>query len=228
MKLTNFVALALTISSASGKLLRGNHKCFSADFNTENTNTADAGLTGIPYTAATGSGTAIVEWDIVSNTYSLKAQIEQLSEEPATNKQIIGWHLHAGNAQAQNGAIVTVFCMSAPLPTPDAGQNVVCPQSHTVTIPALERDTMWAKPGLFVQAIANATNPTKNTFASTPQEMANGTAPMGQSVLNSALQACTSEEDCNIYVNMHTNYSFTANRGAALGLARGQLKPVPC
>jgi hypothetical protein len=40
------------------------------------------------------------------------------------------------------------------------------------------------------------------------------------------LGACTVDE-CNVYFNMHTNYSFNLNAGA-YGLARAQLSPVTC
>ena len=40
------------------------------------------------------------------------------------------------------------------------------------------------------------------------------------------LVACTVDE-CNVYFNIHTNYSFNLNAGA-YGLARAQLSPVTC
>ena len=44
--------------------------------------------------------------------------------------------------------------------------------------------------------------------------------------LGTELRACTDASTCNVYINIHTNYSFTQN--PALGLARGQLQLITC
>ena len=192
--------------------------CFSADFTTGNTDTASTGLSGIPY-AATGAGNAIIKWDKAANTYSMQSRITQLTETPSTNTEVIAYHLHAGDA-SMNGAVSVVFCMTSPLPTPDLGQNTVCPQTLTADITN----------GKYLQPIADATNPSTTvpkTLSTSTTMLASGNAPQSQEVFNKALEDCTLS-DCNVYFNMHTKYSFAANGGKALGLSRAQLVPVAC
>ena len=62
-------------------------------------------------------------------------------------------------------------------------------------------------------AVANATS------------LADGAATTLDTFLDE-LMSCT-ETDCDVYFNIHTNYSFATNTGA-LGLARGQLKKYAC
>ena len=62
-------------------------------------------------------------------------------------------------------------------------------------------------------AVANATS------------LADGAATTLDTFLD-ALMSCT-ETDCDVYFNIHTNYSFATNTGA-LGLARGQLHKSAC
>jgi hypothetical protein len=45
------------------------------------------------------------------------------------------------------------------------------------------------------------------------------------SAFMTALDGCTSDI-CDVYFNLHTNYSFSVNPG--VGLARGQLEPTDC
>jgi hypothetical protein len=45
------------------------------------------------------------------------------------------------------------------------------------------------------------------------------------SAFMTALGECTSDM-CDVYFNLHTNYSFSVNPG--VGLARGQLEPTDC
>ena len=62
-------------------------------------------------------------------------------------------------------------------------------------------------------AVANATS------------LADGAATTLETFLDE-LMSCT-ETDCDVYFNIHTNYSFATNTGA-LGLVRGQLKKYAC
>jgi len=137
------------------------------------------------------------------------------------NTEIIGAHLHTGSA-ATSGPINIIFCGGAPLPG-ILGENGPC----TVTDPiengdrfsaiwqaeATDLDMAFENGGNAATAVANATS------------LADGAATTLDTFLD-ALMSCT-ETDCDVYFNIHTNYSFATNTGA-LGLARGQLHKSAC
>merc|ERR1711865_994194 len=64
-----------------------------------------------------------------------------------------------------------------------------------------------------------------NTTVSGATSIADGAASSLEE-LGTELRACTDASTCNVYINIHTNYSYTQN--PALGLARGQLQLITC
>merc|ERR1712146_873014 len=58
--------------------------------------------------------------------------------------------------------------------------------------------------------------------------LADGAATTYDTFMGALLDECTGDADsCDVYFNIHTNYSFAYNEGA-YGLARGQLVPTDC
>ena len=90
---------------------------------------------------------------------------------------------------------------------------------HLLIVPALYSPFFIANDGIRF-LIVNA-----NTAVSGATSIADGAASSLEE-LGTELRACTDASTCNVYINIHTNYSDTQNPG--LGLARGQLQLVPC
>jgi hypothetical protein len=137
------------------------------------------------------------------------------------NLDIIGAHLHTGSATV-NGPVNIVLCGGSPLPDLLA-INGECndlqnqrTERNTVSVTdweALTSKGAWMNTANDATSVANVTT------------LADG-APTTYESFMTALNECT-KDNCDVYFNIHTNYSFAENAGA-FGLARGQLVPVDC
>jgi hypothetical protein len=137
------------------------------------------------------------------------------------NLDIIGAHLHTGS-ETVNGPVNIVFCGGFPLPSLLAinGEcNSLQNQSterNTVNVTdweALTSKGAWMNTANDATSLANVTT------------LADGSPTTYESFMT-ALNDCT-KDNCAVYFNIHTNYSFAENADA-FGLARGQLVPVDC
>jgi len=144
------------------------------------------------------------------------------------NTDIIGAHLHTGSSTT-NGPVNVIFCGSAPLPdvlTIDGPCEVG--ETGEDSIPVGEDRYVKTWEGYpFNNSLAEVFTNGANNATSVPgaTTLADGAPTTFHSFLEE-LGACTVDE-CNVYFNMHTNYSFNLNAGA-YGLARAQLSPVTC
>jgi len=135
------------------------------------------------------------------------------------NTKVIGAHLHTGSSTT-NGPVAVIFCGVDPLPA----MNGPCTVSNVNDIyddryladwesQTVDPDVAFTSGVNNATAVANATS------------IADGAASSVEE-LGSELRACTDASTCNVYINIHTNYSYTQN--PALGLARGQLQLITC
>jgi len=145
------------------------------------------------------------------------------------NTDIIGAHLHTGTSTT-NGPVNVIFCGGEPLP------DVLSIDGPCEVRDALGEDSPPVEEGRYVKSweaipyddlltevfTNGANNATSVSGATT---LADGAPTTFDSFLEELL-ACTVDA-CNVYFNIHTNYSFNLNAGA-YGLARAQLSPVPC
>jgi len=147
------------------------------------------------------------------------------------NTEIIGAHLHTGSSTT-NGPVNVIFCGSAPLPdvlTIDGPCKVGEVRDIGEGEPSVGKDryvkTWEANPDnwLLEEVFTNGANDATSVQGATT--LADG-APTIFDSFREELLACTVDE-CNVYFNIHTNYSFNLNAGA-YGLARAQLSPVTC
>mmetsp|Transcript_66822 Transcript_66822/g.74854 ORF Transcript_66822/g.74854 Transcript_66822/m.74854 type:complete len:319 (+) Transcript_66822:87-1043(+) len=148
------------------------------------------------------------------------------------NTELIGAHLHTGSATT-NGPVNVIFCGSAPLPD-ILGIEGPCAVRTDGEMGDMLGDgnvegrfvKSWgAKPtaDLATQVFTNgANNATSVEGATTLSEG----APTTFDSFQAELMACTVDE-CNVYFNIHTRYSFELNAGA-YGLARAQLSLITC
>jgi len=141
------------------------------------------------------------------------------------NTDIIGAHLHTGSSTT-NGPVNVIFCGSAPLPdvlTIDGPCEV---REYSPAVGEGRYIKRWeAHPSydLRTEVFTNGANNATSVPGATT--LADGAPTTFDSFLEE-LVACTVDE-CNVYFNIHTNYSFNLNAGA-YGLARAQLSPVAC
>lgn len=135
------------------------------------------------------------------------------------NLQIIGAHLHSGSATT-NGPVNIIFCGGAPLPGLLA-INGECNDLSDQTKEGNKNMAVWEEPTSKGGWDNGANNATAVAGATS---LADGAVTTYDSFMD-ALDACT-EDSCDVYFNIHTNFSFVENPG--VGLARGQLMPVDC
>jgi hypothetical protein len=125
-----------------------------------------------------------------------------------SNTEVIGAHIHTGRA-AVNGPININLCGSSPLPPPALVGVSACPSAYNFT----PLNGTFSSDANDATAVPGATT-LEDGAATSYQQLA------------AALSNCT-PHSCPVFFNLHTNYSFWLNPGA-WGVARGQLKPVPC
>ena len=130
------------------------------------------------------------------------------SEYLGCNTQVIGAHIHTGRA-AVNGPININLCGSSPLPPPALVGVSACPSAYNFT----SLNGTFSSDANDATAVPGATT-LEDGAATSYQQLA------------AALSNCTTQS-CPVFFNLHTQYSFALNPGA-WGVARGQLKPVPC
>lgn len=122
---------------------------------------------------------------------------------------------------AVNGPVNIMFCGSAPLPDL-LWKNGPCETDHIHThhnkhygqdLNAPTSMGAWADGANNATALPNA------------MSLEDGAATTFHEFIK-ALKECT-ENSCDVYFNIHTEYSFYYNPGA-FGIARAQLRPVTC
>jgi hypothetical protein len=116
------------------------------------------------------------------------------------NTEFIGAHLHTGN-ETTNGPVAIIFCGSSPLPS-FLQTNGPCFINNTV-YGETEFTAEWT------------------------QTSSKAIAKLDTMMFLDKLAACT-KQSCDVYINVHTSYSFYNNPSKAVGLARGQLRPTKC
>lgn len=137
------------------------------------------------------------------------------------NTQIIGAHLHTGSSSV-NGPANIIFCGGPPLPGV-LGINGECDDLFDQTVDGDTNTNMagWKSVTSKGGWDDGANNATAIEGATSLED---GAATTYDSFMD-ALDDCD-DDDCDVYFNIHTNYSFAMNPG--VGLARGQLMPVDC
>lgn len=139
------------------------------------------------------------------------------------NLEIIGAHLHTGSMTV-NGPVNIIFCGGAPLPG-ILGMNGECNDLSNQEIMRNMNAAHWESM-TSMGAWENGANGA--TAVDGADTLADGAATTYDTFME-ALDMCTSDDPdmCDVYFNIHTNYSFAYNEGA-YGLARGQLVPTDC
>ena len=140
------------------------------------------------------------------------------------NLQIIGAHLHTGSMTV-NGPVDIIFCGGPPLPGV-LGINGECDDLSDQALKAngMMNTAHW-EATTSKGAWEDGAN--KATSVDGAKSLADGAATTYDTFME-ALDECTGEADsCDVYFNIHTNYSVAYNEGA-YGLARGQLVPTDC
>jgi hypothetical protein len=208
-------------SMAAGSLVQDYEACYQAIATSTNTNVAlqaaiNAGTTGLTLIPESMYTEAQVKLKQTVSGWTAELILNRSESLPPgpdnTNTQIIGAHVHTGNAQT-NGPINVNFCSSSPLPPPATEGVSGCPQTEAA----------------MQQGIAGQYDSTANAATAVPgaTTLATGAATTLITFDAAVLEYCSSVSTCDAYFNFHTNYSFTLNPGA-FGIARGQLSRVPC
>jgi len=135
------------------------------------------------------------------------------------NLEIIGAHLHTGKSNV-NGPANIIFCGGAPLPGV-LGINGECNDLFDQRMDGNMNMAGWEA---LTSKGAWSDGANKDTDVAGSNSLEDGSATTYNEFMT-ALHECD-EYECNVYFNIHTNYSFAENPG--YGLARGQLLPKDC
>jgi hypothetical protein len=144
-----------------------------------------------------------------------------LQNDLPDNLQIIGAHLHTGSSVV-NGPVNIIFCGGPPLPGL-LGINGECTDIENETPRGYEGMELFEWHAMTSKG-AWADGGNKATSIASAENLADGAATTYETFMK-ALSECTNDS-CDVYFNIHTNYSFSENPG--YGLARGQLYPNHC